>query len=84
MSRLFAEDDLIDVQADIDGLPLKFKWKGAYHHVEQVTIGWSIDTDWWVKRRWRELFKVITDTGLLVVVYHDLVSDSWYLHRLFD
>ncbi len=35
-------------------------------------------------RLWHEYFKLTTDTGLLVVVYHDLVDGTWYMQRLYD
>jgi hypothetical protein len=35
-------------------------------------------------RVWREYFRLATRTGLLVVVYHDLLEDRWYLQRVYD
>ncbi len=40
--------------------------------------------DWWRVRIWREYFKLTTGTGLLVVIYRDLLSGAWYLQRLYD
>jgi hypothetical protein len=45
---------------------------------------WRIDVDWWRGRVWREYFKLVTRTGLLVEVYHDLVGGQWYVQRLYD
>jgi len=33
---------------------------------------------------WREYFKLTTQTGLLVVIYLDLLNGKWYLQRLYD
>jgi hypothetical protein len=64
--------------------PPHFTWNGAEHQVAEITNSWRVDVDWWRGRVWRAYFKARTDTGLLVVIYQDLVSGKWYLQRLFD
>jgi hypothetical protein len=32
----------------------------------------------------RDYFKLTTTTGLLVIIYHDLIHDAWFLQRLYD
>jgi hypothetical protein len=43
-----------------------------------------VDVNWWKLRIWREHFKLYTETGLLAVVYRDLLADEWYLQRVYD
>jgi hypothetical protein len=43
-----------------------------------------VDTGWWRLRVWREYFKLETDTGLLVIIYRNLLTDDWYFQRLYD
>jgi hypothetical protein len=50
----------------------------------RITRRWRIDVDWWRGRVWREYFKLVTRTGLLVEVYHDLVGGGWFVQRLYD
>jgi hypothetical protein len=33
---------------------------------------------------WREYVKVTTDTGLLCLLYHDLIQSGWFLARVYD
>lgn len=64
--------------------PFRFTWGGQRHEVTEITKTWRVDTDWWRGRIWRAYFKLTTDTGLLVIIYQDLMSGKWYLQRLYD
>jgi len=33
---------------------------------------------------WRDYWKVVTDTGLLCVLYQDLTQGHWYLERIYQ
>ena len=52
--------------------------------MQTIAKRWRVDVDWWRVRVWREYFKLATGTGLLVVIYRDLLSGGWYLQRLYD
>jgi len=84
MTRLWPIGDPIRVTADPLGTPQSFTWQGRRHPVTRVTRRWRIDVDWWRGRVWREYFKLVTRTGLLVEVYHDLVDGGWFVQRLYD
>ncbi len=84
MTRLWPQGQPIPVSDDADGRPHRFRWQGRTHQVEQITRQWRVDVDWWRDRAWRAYFKLSTDTGLLVEIYHDLLTDQWYLQRLYD
>jgi hypothetical protein len=64
--------------------PSDFEWKRRKHRVVWIAKTWRMDWGWWRLRLWRDYYKVVTDTGLLVVVYYDLLDDKWYLQQLFD
>jgi len=64
--------------------PAGFTWQGQNHQVDEITREWRVDIDWWRGRVWRAYFKLSTDTGLLVVIYQDLLSGEWHLQRLYD
>ena len=64
--------------------PASFTWQGQIHRVDEITRAWRVDIDWWRGRVWRAYFKLNTDTGLLVVIFQDLLSGEWYLQRLYD
>ena len=84
MTRLWPGGDPIRVMADPLGAPRSFTWRGRRHPVTRVMRRWRIDVDWWRGRVWREYFKLVTRTGLLVEVYHDLVGGEWFVQRLYD
>lgn len=84
MTRLWTKAQPITVAIDEVGFPIRFTWNGVTHPVERVANYWRADSDWWRGRIWREYFKVATKTGLLVVIYRNLLTDTWHLERLYD
>ena len=84
MTRLWPDGAPIVVQVDDDGRPLHFTWQGRAHPVELITRHWRVRVDWWRAAAWREHFKLVTTTGLFVIIYCDLQNNEWFLQRLFD
>jgi hypothetical protein len=74
----------IHVEMGDTGTPVRFAWEGQYHDVDSVANHWRIDEDWWRQRIWREYYKLTTHSGLLVLVYCNLVNGEWFLQRLYD
>ena len=70
--------------SDTDGTPCSFEWQGRPHPITGISKRWRVDNWWWRVRVWREYFKLETGTGLLVIIYRDLLTDQWYLQRLYD
>ena len=76
-----------DPVKDIDvenGLPKRFTWQGRVHIVSDIANVWRIDDAWWQQRVWQDRFKLITTTGLLVILSHDLITDEWLVIRVYD
>jgi hypothetical protein len=67
-----------------EGKPLRFIWHKRQHPVRHIANAWYVDDRWWADHIQRDYYKLLTTTGLLVVVYHDLIGASWYLQRLYD
>ena len=84
MTRFWAEGQLIAVVSDEAARPNHFAWQGRTHQVGAIARMWRVDFGWWGLRVWRDYFKVTTDSGLLVVIYHDLLTGQWFLQRLYD
>lgn len=84
MTRLWPDGILIQVVQSSTEIPGRFTWQGQTHHVEEISKQWRVKVDWWHEPIWRDYFKVTTTTGLLVILYHDLHGDDWYLQRLYD
>lgn len=84
MTRLWPEGNPITVFTDHSEAPSRFDWRGQTHAAKEITRRWRVRLDWWREAVWRDYFKLTTQTGLLVVIYHDLQDDQWYLQRLYD
>ncbi len=84
MTRLLHPVERIKIDLNEDGAPIHFMWRGRKHTVLHVANRWRADAEWWRARQWREHFKLITDTGFLLVVYHDLGADAWFVQRMYD
>lgn len=76
-------DSIKDIDVEND-LPKRFTWKGRVHTVSDIANVWRIDDAWWQGRIWQDRFKLITTTGLLVILSHDLLTDEWRVIRLYD
>ena len=83
MTRLWSAGLLVEVGVSEDR-PARFQWEGKFHPIQGIANHWRVDLGWWRLRIWRDYFKVYTTTGLLVILYHDLVVDEWYLQRVYD
>ena len=86
MSRLWPEGEPIVVQVDEQGRPLRFVWRTRQHQLVRIQQHWQVDTDWWSDdgRVWREYLATTTTTGLLCVIYQDLLTEGWFLAKIYD
>ena len=84
MTRLWSGGAIIEVWLTGTSAPERLRWEGRVHPVKMVANQWRVDLGWWRLRVWRDYYKLVTTTGLLLVVYHDLVSDQWYVQRVYD
>ena len=86
MSRLWPTGEPISIQTDDSGRPLRFTWRSRTYPLVQIQQRWQVDTDWWSGegRLWRDYLAVTTTTGLLCVIYQDLLTEEWFLSKLYD
>jgi hypothetical protein len=84
MTRLWVAGIILKVITTSSGDPVRLTWEGRLHVVEGIANSWRVDLGWWRLRIWRDYYKLYTTTGLLLVVYHDLISGQWYLQRVYD
>ncbi len=83
MTRLWANGIAIQMTQNAHQ-PECFMWEKQVHPVLYIANHWRVDVGWWRWRVWRDYWKVVTKTGLLVVIYQDLSGGDWYLQRLYD
>ena len=67
-------------------MPCRFRWRRRTERVAQVEATWAVQTGWWqgevrVSRRY---YRVVTASGVLGILYQDLVTGRWYLEQLLD
>jgi hypothetical protein len=84
MTRFWPHGLPIAVEVDAQLTPVALTWERVTHPVEHVYRRWRDDVLWWRGRTWREYFVLRTHTGLLVLLYHDMLRDDWRLQRLYD
>lgn len=84
MTHLWSEGALIKVLAEEKVIPQRLIWQEQTHIITQITRRWRVKSDWWDEPIWRDYFKLTTNTGLLLIIFHDLLSEQWYLQRLYD
>ena len=87
MTKTWADGLPVRVDAvDAQGVPASFGWQGQTHAVERLVQRWEVETDWWAEEgETRRLFvTLITKTGMLCVLFCDLVTGEWRLSRLYD
>jgi hypothetical protein len=64
--------------------PIAFIWQGRRHQVRLIAKSWRLDWGWWRLRLWRDYYKLLTESQLLVLVYQDLQSGDWFLQQIYD
>ncbi len=83
MTRLWVGGQPLEIVSE--DMPTKFNWQGRAHHITETCNRWRIDTCWWdpAQRVCREYLQIVTDTGLLCLLYRDADS-RWFLARVYD
>jgi hypothetical protein len=84
MSRLFRGGQPIAIQLADAGTPRAFNWQDQNYDITAITNRWRVDEGWWFHHRWRDYFQVQTSTPMLAVIFRDLLTDQWYLQRIYD
>jgi len=86
MSHLWLEGVPIEVFTSQALWPTRLIWERRLHPVLRVEDYWLADFGWWRSdtRVARDYFLLTTTTGLLLEVFHNLITDAWYLQRLYD
>ena len=85
MTRLWPEGEPVETWGG-EEIPSGFIWRGSTHQDLMICNRWRVHTRWWEPSEtiWREYVKVATNRGLLCLLYRDLLSDAWFLARVYD
>ncbi len=77
--RLLNQPRPAAVEPAKDGSPAAIVWQGRYRKVTALLDAWRIDDEWWRDEIARFYFAIEIEGGRRLTVYHDLVSDSWFV-----
>jgi hypothetical protein len=75
---------MLRVQLDQQGRPMAVWRRGrrAPRMVEAVQDRWRIDDEWWREHAIsRMYYRLLLSDGSLLVVYHDLLRNTWFEQR---
>jgi hypothetical protein len=84
MSRLWQTGEALQLRLDEAGTPVGLRWAGHWHSVARLSNRWRVDVGWWRWRVWRDYYKLVTQDGVLIEIYQDLLTGQWYVQRLYD
>lgn len=84
MTHFWADGKALTVLCDETDRPSALMWEDTQYRVLRVADRWRVDDEWWAERVWREYYRLTTEVGMLVLVYRDLLTDDWYLQRVYN
>jgi len=85
MTRRFALPPVINVIAS-DQEPTLVIWRGRREPV-RICNRWKLERDWWKGKEntfEREYYKLLANSGTVLVVYRNLSDGAWHLERILD
>ena len=82
MSRLWREGKALQVRT-ADALPTALRWKAVWYPIRHIALSWQLDVCWWRARIYRDYYKVLAG-DMALVIYHDLLTDTWAMQRVYD
>ena len=72
----------VEVRSASDDRPAAVRLKRAWRAVAEITDTWRIDDEWWRERPVsRVYYRLALEDGTAVVVFRDLVDDTWSRQR---
>ena len=83
MTPFWPDGQRIEVRCEQER-PLSFHWGRGENGIRDLSEHWRVRTAWWEMEIWCNYWEVTTNTGLLAVIYQDLLSNGWYLERIYE
>ena len=74
----------ITMTCDAEGSLHAFRWGKDCYTIAQVASTWRIDDGWWILRRWNEYYLVTTHEKFLFLLYRDLITNLWFVERVYN
>ncbi len=71
----------VTVELDRKQLPLSLTEEGRAHEIIRILEVWRVDDEWWRKPLGRRYVEVILDNGNRQVLFEDIKTGEWFVHR---
>ncbi len=84
MAKLLEKPEEIRVSVNTSGVPLILLRDGKREKITGIYNRWRVADQWWGKEIERHYFTVKTSKGLVCDIYHDIISNHWYLAKIYD
>jgi len=84
MTKRSVIHEKIEIETDTKGDPVNFDQNGRWYRVIAVDERWRLEDGWWGDEEKRCYYRVQTSRGSVFDIYHELVTDCWYLDRIYD
>lgn len=84
MTRFWPQGTPIGVVVDARGQIQTLRWAGRRHQVTAVVARWRLDVHWWETPVRRDYAALLTDSGMLLVLFRDRQAGGWFVQRLYD
>ncbi|MGE5590228.1 MAG: hypothetical protein ACM3ZA_06375 [Bacillota bacterium] len=79
--RTLNEPRPLRVRVGEDGRPLALLLDRRWRPVEAIHDHWRVEDQWWRQPLSRYYFEVLTDGGMVHVLYQDRETGAWFLQR---
>jgi DNA polymerase IV len=80
----------LPVRVDAAGRPRAILLDGRWEGVRELCNRWRVQEEWWRRERYRDYFRLITDSGRLCLLFRDLLDGKattetgWFLERVYE
>ena len=86
MTYIWQDGLPIEVNSDRDGQPKSLIWNRKKHPIHRIFNRWIFHDYWWAddEHEWRDYYFIITETHLILVIFRDVLSGSWFIYQMYD
>lgn len=74
----------IGIRLDDKHQPTSIFWLGTEHRIERISNSYRVPDGTLESPISRDYFEIITVSGWLMLIYHDLLAGGWGLEVLYD
>lgn len=84
MAKLLEKPEELRVTVDVEGIPLSIIREGKAERVTRIHQHWHASEQLWSQEISKSCFGIGTNKGIVYDIYHDTISNLWYLNRIYN